>query len=145
MALGAVLATGLRSAEDNPIFKSVKYGIFIHHAFGGRARELTKHPDLSVPKSIDEVAEACDVKRLVRDLQTFNPEYITFTCWHAEMNPIFPSAAMDKWRGRGYCARRDVIAELIQELKPTGITRYRCEQCLQCSARSLVSRPRVIG
>jgi hypothetical protein len=121
VVLGAVLTTGLRSAEDNPVFKSAKYGIFIHHAFGGKARELTKHPDLSVPKSIDEVAEVYDVKRLVRDLQTFNPEYITFTCWHAEMNPIFPSAAMDTWRGKGHCAGRDVVSELIQELKPTGI------------------------
>lgn len=119
--LGAVLTTGLRSADDNPVFKSAKYGIFLHHAFGGKARELTKHPDLSVPKSIDEVAEVYDVKRLVRDLRTFNPEYVTFTSWHAEMNPIFPSAAMDKWRGKGHCARRDVVSELIQELKPTGI------------------------
>ncbi len=123
--LGAVcsglLGASLFAAEDNPVWKTSKYGIFIHHAWGGSARELTRNSDLSVPKSIDEVADAYDIKRLVKDLQTFNPEYITFTCWHAEMNPIFPSAIMDTWRGKGHCARRDVIGELIKELKPTGI------------------------
>ncbi len=119
--MGAVLAMGVQAAEDNPVFKSVKYGIFLHHAWGGSAYALTKNSDLSVPKSIDEVADAYDIKRLVKDLQAFNCEYISFTAWHAEMNPIFPSAAMDKWRGKGHAARRDVIGELIKELKPTGI------------------------
>jgi hypothetical protein len=121
--MGALLATVTQAGagEENPVWKSSKFGIFIHHAWGGNARKLTLHPDLSVPKSIDEVADAFDIKRFVKDLQTFNPEYIIFTCWHAEMNPIFPSAAMDKWRGKGHCAQRDVLAELINELKPTGI------------------------
>ena len=122
-AMGALLATVTQAGagEENPVWKSSKFGIFIHHAWGGNARKLTLHPDLSVPKSIDEVADTFDIKRFVKDLQTFNPEYIIFTCWHAEMNPIFPSAAMDKWRGKGHCAQRDVLAELINELKPTGI------------------------
>jgi hypothetical protein len=121
--MGALLATVTQAGagEENPVWKSSKFGIFIHHAWGGNARKLTLHPDLSVPKSIDEVADTFDIKRFVKDLQTFNPEYIIFTCWHAEMNPIFPSAAMDKWRGKGHCAQRDVLAELINELKPTGI------------------------
>lgn len=109
------------AAEEKPVFKGVKYGIFTHNAWGGTAYALTKNPDLSVPKSIDEVADPFDVKRFVKDLQAFNPDYFTFTVWHACMNPIFPSAAMDKWRGPGHAARRDVIGELIRELKPTGI------------------------
>lgn len=121
--MGALLATGVQAAgvEDNPVWSSSKFGIFTHHAWAGNARKLTLHPDLSLPKSIDEVADTFDIKRFVKDIQTFNPEYIIFTCWHAEMNPIFPSAAMDKWRGEGHCARRDVVGELIKELKPTGI------------------------
>jgi len=111
----------LLAGEDNPVFKSVKYGIFIHHAWGGTAYALTKNPDLSVPKSIDEVADSYDIKKLVKDLQAFNCEYISFTAWHAAMNPIFPSAAMDKWRGSGHAAHRDVLGELLKELKPTGI------------------------
>ena len=114
-------ASSLQAAEDNPIFKSVKYGIFAHHAWGGTAYALTKNPDLSVPKSIDAVADSFDIKRFVKDLQAFRADYISFTAWHASMNPIFPSAAMDKWRGKGHAARRDVIGELIRELKPTGI------------------------
>ncbi len=119
--MGLLGAIGVQAAEENPVFKSVKYGIFIHHAWGGTAYALTKHPDLSVPKSIDEVADSFDIPRFVEDLKSFNPDYISFTAWHAGMNPIFPSAAMDKWRGKGHAARRDVLGELIKELKPTGI------------------------
>jgi len=119
--MGLLGAIGVQAAEENPVFKSVKYGIFVHHAWGGTAYALTKHPDLSVPKSIDEVADSFDIPRFVKELQAFRPDYISFTAWHAEMNPIFPSAAMDKWRGKGHAARRDVIGELIEELRPTGI------------------------
>ena len=109
------------AAEENPVFKRLKFGIFVHHAWGGTAYALTRNPDLSVPKSIDEVADAFDVPRLVKDLQSFRAEYVSFTAWHAAMNPIFPSAALERWRGAGHAARRDVIGELIRELKPTGI------------------------
>ena len=34
-------AAWLQAAEDNPVFKSVKYGIFAHHAWGGTAYALT--------------------------------------------------------------------------------------------------------
>jgi hypothetical protein len=117
----SLMGSWLQAAEENPVFKSVKYGIFAHHAWGGTAYSLTKNPDLSVPKSIDEVADSFDIKRFVKDLQAFRPDYISFTAWHACMNPIFPCAAMDKWRGKGHAARRDVMGELIHELKPTGI------------------------
>ena len=116
-----LLGAALFGAEDNPAWKTSKFGIFIHHAWGGSARELTRNADLSIPKSIDEITDVYDIQLLVKDLQSFNSEYVVFTCWHAQMNPIFPSAAMDKWRGQGHCARRDVIGELIKELKPTGI------------------------
>ena len=36
----------------------------------------------------------------MKDLQAFNPDYITCTVWQACMNPIFPSAAMDECRGK---------------------------------------------
>jgi hypothetical protein len=106
---------------DNPVFKSLKYGIFVHYGWGGSAYALTKNPDLSVPKSIDEVADNFDIKQFVKDLQAYRAEYISFTAWHAQMNPIFPSKAMDKWRGKGHTARRDFLGELIKALKPTGI------------------------
>lgn len=121
LVLMGLIASSLQAVEDNPVFRSVKYGIFIHHAWGGTAYALTKNPDLSVPKSIDEVADPFDIPRFVKDLQAFNAEYISFTAWHAGMNPIFPCSAMDKWRGKGHAARRDVIGELIKELRPTGI------------------------
>jgi hypothetical protein len=124
LVLAPFFSSGLPArAEDRPtpVFNKLRYGIFVHHGWGGHASALTKNPDLSVPKSIDELAGSFDIPKFVRDIQAFNPEYLTLTAWHAEMNPIFPSPAMEKWRGPGHDAKRDVIAELIKELKPTGI------------------------
>jgi hypothetical protein len=103
-------------AEDRPtpVFERLRYGVFVHHGWGGHASALTKNPDLSVPKSIDELTESFDVSKFARDIQAFNPEYLTLTAWHAEMNPIFPSPAMQKWRGTGHDSKRNVIAELIK-------------------------------
>jgi hypothetical protein len=115
------MRTSFCEAEENPVWKSSKYGIMVTHGWGGPGVDLTKNPDLSVPKSIDEVADAFDVPKFVSDLKSFGVEYLVFAAWHANMNPIFPSAAMDKWRGKGHAARRDVLGELIKELKPTGI------------------------
>ena len=122
LALAALVpAATAQAGENNPVFKTVKYGIFITHAWGGTAYALTKNPDLSVPKSIDQVADSFDIPRFVKDLQASNPEYITFAAWHANMNTMFPCAATDKWRGKGHAASRDVLGELIKALKPTGI------------------------
>jgi hypothetical protein len=116
-----VMGLSLQADEDNPVFKSLKYGIFVHHAWGGTAYALTKNPDLSVPTSVDEVADSFDIPRFVKDLQAADCEYISFTIWHANMNPMFPSEVMNRWRGPGHSAKRDVLGELIKALKPTGI------------------------
>lgn len=116
-----VPAATAQSSEDNPVFKSLKYGIFTHYAWGGTAYTVTRTPDLGDPKSIDQMADSFDIPGFVKDLQSFHPEYFTFTAWHANMNPMFPSAVMDQWRGKGHAASRDVLGELIKALKPTGI------------------------
>jgi len=35
-----LMGRGLPAAEDNPVFRSVKYGIFAHHAWGGTDYKL---------------------------------------------------------------------------------------------------------
>ena len=122
--LAVMLAASSAFSAGAPQFERMKYGLFGHHGWGGKAYALTKNPDLSVPKSIDEVANSFDIKRYANDVAAFKVEYIVFTAWHAEMNPIFPSQAMDKWRGPGHSAKRDVIAELITELKAKKIPLY---------------------
>lgn len=39
-----LMGSSLHAADDNPIFKSVKYGIFAHHAWGGTAYDLLQKP-----------------------------------------------------------------------------------------------------
>ena len=125
MLLFAVMTASVQAAgfqkEANPVWRSLKYGIYLHNAWGGEAYPLTKHPDLSVPKTIDEMADPFDVEQFIKDIQSFNPEYVVFTAWHAEMNPVFPCKAMDQWRGKGHSAKRDLMGEIIEALRPTGI------------------------
>ncbi|WDE99400.1 alpha-L-fucosidase [Lentisphaera profundi] len=125
LCLAAVLSLPAQAnwndAESTPIWRSLKFGIYLHNAWGGEAYTLTRYPDLTVPKSIDEVADDFDVDQFVKDIQSFDPEYIVFTAWHASMNPIFPNKAMDKWRGKGHTAKRDLMGEVIAALRPTGI------------------------
>jgi len=113
----ALVASSLQAAEANPVFKKLKYGFFAHHGWGGKAYALTKHPDLSVPKSIDEVGDPFNAERFANDVASFKVEYVVFTVWHAEMNPMYPSKVMDTWRGPGHSSKRDVIGEMINAFK----------------------------
>jgi len=117
----ALLASSLVAAEENPAFKKLKYGFFAHHGWGGKAYPLTKHPDLSVPKTIDEVGDGFDAEKFANDVAGFKVEYVVFTAWHADMNVMFPSQAMDKWRGPGHATKRDVIGEMVKAFKAKGI------------------------
>ena len=105
-------------------FERMKYGLFVHHAWGGKAYALTKHPDLSVPRSIDEVADSLDVEKFVADVSSFKVEYVVLTAWHAEMNTIFPSKVMDQWRGPGHSAKRDLLGEVVRAFKAKGTPVY---------------------
>ena len=46
------------------------------------------------------------------------------TAWHADMNPIFPSKAMDKYRGPGHSAKRDLLGEMVKAFKAKGIIMF---------------------
>lgn len=101
-------------------FRTMKYGIFVHHVWSDKYKEGID-PDGATSATIDEFVNKFDVERFVNDLKTFDPEYLVFTLWHLEMNPLFPSKVMDKWRGPGHASSRDLIGELITALEPTGI------------------------
>jgi hypothetical protein len=120
----ALIGSSLQAAEENPVFKTLKYGLFCHYGWGGTAYALTRNPDLSVPRSVDEVADALDVQKFADDVASFKVEYVVFTAWHASMNPMFPSKVMEKWRGPGHDAKKDVIGELAKALKAKGILLY---------------------
>ena len=70
----ALIASSLQAAEDNPVFRTLKYGLFVHHGWGGKAYPLTRRPELGTPKSIDEVADGLDIEKFANDVASFNVE-----------------------------------------------------------------------
>jgi len=103
-----------------------RYGIIVHYTFGcggGQRYPGTCNVDGSIPESLDEVADNFDAEGFARDMVAFGVEYVIFTPYHASMNTLYPSKEMDNWRP-GHTAKRDVIRDLINALKGTGIKLY---------------------
>ena len=100
-----------------------KYGLFVHYAYGDAEEPVTRNADGTNPTSLDDLADRFDVEAFVGDVVSFGVEYVIFTAWHYRMNMLYPSVVMDAWRG-GHASRRDVIGELIDRLKGTGVALY---------------------
>lgn len=101
-------------------FRSMKYGFFVHYVWGGEAYSVTVNKDGSKPAGIDDLADRFDAEGFARDLQTMGVEYVLFTAWHANMNPLYPSKVMDKWLP-GHSSKRDVIGDMIKACKAKGV------------------------
>jgi hypothetical protein len=91
------------------------YGIFVHFVPG-----LTVAADGS-PTSLEDLSASFDVGLFVSDLIGFGVEYVRFTAWHRGMYPLYPSPVMERWRGAGTSSSRDLLQELIDGLRGTGI------------------------
>lgn len=106
-------------------FADMRLGLFVHYLFFDAVRSLGGEPigrrmDGTLIGSLDEQADGLDVENLADAAKTMRAEYVIFTAWHANMNALFPSAVMERWRG-GHCSRRDVVAELAEALRRRGI------------------------
>lgn len=113
------------AATNHALFQSWRLGLFVHYAFYDVEREYPwgapgVFPDGKTPSSLDELADGCDTEGIAALAADMQAEYCIFTAWHANMNPIYPSAVMDAWR-LGHSARRDVIADLYDALDRHGI------------------------
>lgn len=106
-------------------FADLRLGLFLHYVFfdadrpygaGAIGRRHNGPPVMS----LDELADGLDVDDVARVAQSMSAEFVIFTAWHANMNLLYPSAAMDRWRP-GHSARRDVIADLLRALGRVGI------------------------
>ena len=115
----ASLTAQTPSAAAN--FRAMKYGFFVHYVWGGDAYSATVNKDGSKPKGLDDLADRFDAEGFARDIQTMNVEYVLFTAWHADMNVLYPSKVMDKWRP-GHSAKRDLIGDMIKACKARGIS-----------------------
>ncbi len=123
-SLSAYQPTGpqVMPAPSRTDFGEMRLGLFVHYTYVGRPYEwgCTTWSDGSPVASLDELADNLDVQDLARTAAGMRAQYLQFTAWHANMNVLFPSAVMAR-RLPGHCSRRDVVGELIEALRPTGI------------------------
>lgn len=101
-------------------YRSMKYGFFVHYVWGGDAYSATVNRDGSMPKGLDDLANRFDAEGFARDIQAMGVEYVLFTAWHADMNVLYPSKVMEKWRP-GHSSKRDLIGDMIKACKAKGI------------------------
>jgi hypothetical protein len=122
-ALGLVCALPVLRAEPPPVWETMKYGLFVHFVFGGEFRGMTPlGPEGGFPPDLDAFAEAFEVERFAADVASMGFEYVIFTAWHANMNVLYPSEAVTRWRGPGHATtRRDLLGEIIDALAARGI------------------------
>ena len=123
-----VIIAGLAQMAGNSAFAansdylSMKYGLFVHYVWGGSAYTATVNKDGSKPAGLQDVADRFDAAGFASDVKAMGVEYVIFTAWHANMNALYPSPRMDQWIPfRDKTATRDLIQDLINALKPTGI------------------------
>lgn len=112
----------LPQAQAEPVanYRSMKYGFFVHYVWGGDAYSATINKDGSMPTGLDDLANRFDAEGFARDLKTMGVEYVLFTAWHADMNMLYPSKVMEKWRP-GHSAKRDLIGDMIKACKARGV------------------------
>jgi hypothetical protein len=113
--------TAQTPSEAEANFRSMKYGFFVHYVWGGEAYSATVNKDGSKPKGLDDLADRFDAEGFARDIQAMNVEYVLFTAWHADMNVLYPSKVMEKWRP-GHSAKRDLIGDMIKACKARGVS-----------------------
>lgn len=121
----AFTGSGILQVTDTDIsnrerWKRMKYGQFTHYVWDGSG-VVTRMPDGSASPSIDYVANNFDAPKFADDLESMGVEYVIFTAWHANFNPLFNCAAFDRY-GYGYRrSQRDMLGDMIAAVKAKGI------------------------
>ncbi len=102
----------------------MKYGFFVHYAWDGTNDPIyypeTINPDGSLPAGLDDLANRFDAIGFANDLASMGVQYVFFTAWHANMNCLWPSPAMNRWL-TGHTSQRDVLRDMITAVKAKGI------------------------
>ena len=123
----AEIAAAHEDYEDNA------YGIFIHYVSKYRNSRGTVYSNGEMVESVDELADAFDVKAFAKSMHDMGAEYVLFTAWHGDTRTLFPSMTNLRWRddrraedteGQKSYSERDIIAELIAELSIYDIDLY---------------------
>ena len=100
-----------------PTWETMKYGLFVHFVYGEEYGLMTPMTYKGgEPKDINDFANNFDVEKFADDVQSMGFEYVIFTAWHANMNLLYPSKVMKKWRGPEHTCKRDLLGELFDAL-----------------------------
>ena len=102
----------------------MRYGLFIHWVGCSPTQGAgMRSPDGTAfePGSINDYANDIDVEAVADEMERLGFEYVLITDFHGFGTMLHPSAASDRWRGKGYASERDVIGEMITALKKRGI------------------------
>ncbi|MCU0748123.1 MAG: alpha-L-fucosidase [Akkermansiaceae bacterium] len=119
--LASLLFCQALHAEPAQDFLKSKYGFFVHYVWAGKGGGLTIDRNGGQPENFDAFAAAFDVESFANDMAAWQVEYVIFTAWHANINPLFPSETMRKWGLPTHACKRDLIGDLIKALKAKGI------------------------
>jgi len=117
-APSATPSKALPSIEN---FKRMKYGFFVHYVWGGNCRKMTLEKNGKAPASLDALANEFDAQKFADDLASWGVEYVIFTAYHANINPLFPSETMKKWGLENHAPKRDLLGDMIKAVKAKGI------------------------
>lgn len=107
-------------------YLSSKYGLYVTWAYEGPYKGPDTHtacgcyPDGRLPGSVDEIADAFDVRQFADDCKEMGVQYVNFTAYHAHMYVLYPSKVLES-RLPGHTSKRDVIRELLDALHARGI------------------------
>lgn len=91
-------------------FRMMRYGIFVTQTYG-----LTGWPDDRKSATLDEFADAFDVKTFAEQMESIGVEYVIFTAWHKSVYMLGPNPALEKWLP-GHTAKRDLLGEIADAL-----------------------------
>jgi alpha-L-fucosidase len=127
--VAAILLFGLgclaANAQISPTYLQKKFGFFVHYVWAGGGLTVDRHG--KSPASFDALADAFDAKGFAADMEAWGVEYVIFTAWHANINPLFPSETMQKWGMPGHACKRDVLRDVIDACKSKGIPVMICK------------------
>ena len=99
-----------------------KYGLLLHYLYGlQNTGQASWSGGLPAAATWDECVDSFDLSLFGRDVLASGAGYVVFTLLQNSGYACSPGELYDRYCGRGYCSKRDLIAEISDALRPHGI------------------------
>ena len=126
--IGLALAPAAQAAEAPNPFANLKLGLFTHYAFAGGDYDSDRGwtwtnlspSDCRPVPDLNTLANSFDARKFAEAAAAMHAQYVIFTVLHARINVLYPSTYWENILP-GHTAKRDVIRDLISELKARNI------------------------